>query len=250
MLLPEFLNTIEGEIVFFRAVMRARPVGKHRHFHIIAIRNAIHNDTGRWIPIPDLWDKLKTCYDIDALNAIDIEAEGYESPISNVSTPVSIKTPMPTDNLAAHPFFREEFRLPFEEYAHLMAGRQLRSTPSPASTPARSPNAPTVRTRRRKRSGTKSDMAGLVGGDSDSSALTQESGDETISTPIESAHTGTEATDPGDEDEADVPLASSGTLLSGKSAPKARAKSKRGPNTAQRTTRATANARTSKKKKR
>ena len=36
-------------------------------------------------------------------------------------------------------------------------------------------------------------MAGLVGGDSDSSALTQESGDEAVFTPRESVVTGTDA---------------------------------------------------------
>lgn len=63
----EFLETVEGEITFFRSVMKARPVGLHKHFHVLAIRNAIHNDTGRIVPVDSIWEKLRTCYDLDAL---------------------------------------------------------------------------------------------------------------------------------------------------------------------------------------
>lgn len=63
----EFLDSVEGEISFFRSVMRARPVGIHKHFHVLAIRNAIHNDTGRIIPVEAIWAKLRTCYDLEAL---------------------------------------------------------------------------------------------------------------------------------------------------------------------------------------
>lgn len=55
-------------------------------------------------------------------------------------------------------------------------------------------------------------MAGLVGGDSDSSALTQESGDEAVFTPRDSVITGT---DPGTdyEDDADPQEISPGLWL-------------------------------------
>jgi hypothetical protein len=66
----EFLETVEGEITFFRSVMKARPVGLHKHFHVLAIRNAIHNDTGRVIPVDSIWEKLRTCYDLDALETV------------------------------------------------------------------------------------------------------------------------------------------------------------------------------------
>lgn len=65
----EFLDSVEGEISFFRSMMRARPVGIHRHFHVLAIRNAIHNDTGRVIPIESIWAKLRTYYDLEALES-------------------------------------------------------------------------------------------------------------------------------------------------------------------------------------
>lgn len=65
-----FLDTLEGELAFFRSLMRARPVGIHRHFHAMVIRNAIQRDTGRWVPMDDIWGKLRACYDIDLLESI------------------------------------------------------------------------------------------------------------------------------------------------------------------------------------
>ena len=65
-----FLDTVEGEIAFFRSMMRARPVGLHRHFHVLTIRNAILRDTGRSVSTDDLWRKLRSCYDLDILEGI------------------------------------------------------------------------------------------------------------------------------------------------------------------------------------
>ena len=65
-----FLDSVEGEISFFHSIMRARPIGMHRYFHILAIRNAIQRDTGRTVHIDTLWEKLRKCYDLDALDAI------------------------------------------------------------------------------------------------------------------------------------------------------------------------------------
>ena len=73
----------------------------------------------------------------------------------------------------------------------LIAQRRVRGTPSLPSSPASSPPVTTKYRGRRKRG--KLDMAGLVGGDSDSSALTQESGDEgALGTPGGSVVTGTD----------------------------------------------------------
>lgn len=65
-----FLDSVEGEISFFRSIMRARPVGMHRYFHVLTIRNAIAKDTGRLVHIETIWEKLRQCYDLDALDAI------------------------------------------------------------------------------------------------------------------------------------------------------------------------------------
>ena len=65
-----WLDTVEGEIAFFRSVMRARPVGMHRQFHVLAIRNYIYRATDRWVAPEELWRKLKECYDLDMLEAL------------------------------------------------------------------------------------------------------------------------------------------------------------------------------------
>jgi MRG-binding protein len=229
-----FLSTVEGEISFFRSIMRARPVGIHRHFHMLTIQGAILKDTGRVVNIDDIWKKLRTCYDMDALEAIvrgvsistegvgelnvlqDLEAEGYEAANSNNSTPISIRSPSPSANLSAHPFFREEFSLPFEEsFERLISQRRMRATASvPSSSPAPSPARPTkIRGGGKKRGRTNLSMAGLVGGDSDSSALTQESGDEIAGTPRGSVVTGTDAgTDYGDEEDIEMREPSPGMI--------------------------------------
>ena len=237
-----FLDSVEGEISFFRSIMRARPVGVHRHFHMIAIRNFISKDTGRLVHIDTIWEKLRKCYDLDALDAIvrygssernigkvtervgtqDVESEGYLSPKSNSSTPISIGSPSPNENLAAHPFFREEFSLPFDEvFEIIISQRRMRATASapssPAASPISTPSALIASTsasgsinkragggrKRGKYTKSKLNLAGLVGGDSDSSALTQESGDEAgvPETPMESVVTGTDAGTDYAEDE-------------------------------------------------
>ncbi|KAF5360439.1 hypothetical protein D9756_004700 [Leucocoprinus leucothites] len=212
----EFLATVEGEISFFRSIMRARPVGLHRHFHVLAIQNAIYKDTGRLLHVESIWHKLQSCYDLDALDAIELEAEGYRLP-PNSTSPVAVRSPSPSENLARHPYFREEYSLPFDEmFESLISQRRMRATASAPSSPVASPTPvsastkpsrkPTTSTagggggKRSRR--TKVDMAGLVGGDSDSSALTQESGDEAaVGTSRESVVTGTDAGTEFGEDE-------------------------------------------------
>lgn len=151
----------------------------------------------------------------------DLESEGYLSPKSNSLTPISIGSPSPNENLAAHPFFREEFALPFdEEFEAIISQRRMRATVSAPSSPAASPipvplasipssassttNKHVGGSRKRgKYTKSKLNLAGLVSGDSDSSALTQESGDEAgaMETPIESVVTGTDAGTEYAEDE-------------------------------------------------
>ncbi len=79
-----YLDTVEGEIAFFRSVMRARPVGIHRHFHVLAICNAIHRETGHWVPAEDIWSKLRSCYDLDVLENIvrSLSFELHPHPLS------------------------------------------------------------------------------------------------------------------------------------------------------------------------
>ena len=63
----DFLDTAEGEVSLFRSIMRTRPVGIHRHVHILAIHNSIYRDTGHKVPMKDIWAKLGRMYDLDIL---------------------------------------------------------------------------------------------------------------------------------------------------------------------------------------
>ena len=67
---PAFLSTVEGEIALFRSIMRARPVGIHRHFHILSVQSSIFKDTGQLVCIEDIWTKLQSCYEFDALEGL------------------------------------------------------------------------------------------------------------------------------------------------------------------------------------
>jgi MRG-binding protein len=136
-----------------------------------------------------------------------LEADGYNSPGSSSSTPVSIPSPSPLENLSGHPFFRDEFALPFDEsFESLISLRRMRTTASIPSSPAPSPSVSGKKRGGKKRGKSKLDMAGLVGGDSDSSALTQESGDEGAPpTPRESVVTGTDGgTDYAEEEDVEM----------------------------------------------
>lgn len=61
---PAFLNTVQGELAFFRAVAHARPAGAHRFFHIMTIRSTIRAETGQEVTINELWSKLGQYYDL------------------------------------------------------------------------------------------------------------------------------------------------------------------------------------------
>ena len=119
-----------------------------------------------------------------------------------------------------HPFFRTEYELPYDEdIAAIVNQRRMRASPSttgrstppplptgaspttapPATSSAKRPRTAGSGNGTKKRGKSQSKLAGLVGGDSDSSALTQESGDEgQPETPRDSVIT---ATEDGDEDE-------------------------------------------------
>ncbi|KAN0123315.1 Chromatin modification-related protein EAF7 domain containing protein [Russula decolorans] len=216
-----FLDTVEGEIAFFRSIMRARPIGLHRHFHVLSIRTVIHQDTGRYVSIDDVWEKLRSCYNIEALENLD--AEGFESPSSAHSTPSTIDSPSPSDNLSLHPFFRKEFVLPYDEALDsIISSRRVQESSSPSSS-SPSPPPPRPPTKGRRGGGRRGRGGGGGGGgggtaaarptshvtaESDSSALTMESGDESVAvapTPKGSVNTGTDAgTDYGEDEDVEV----------------------------------------------
>ncbi|KAI0087906.1 hypothetical protein BDY19DRAFT_1042284 [Irpex rosettiformis] len=207
-----FLNTLEGEIVFFRSLMRARPVGIHKHFHAMVIRSAIQRDTGRWVPMEEIWQKLRSCYDMDLLESI--ETDGFDfSGSSPGAIAGALRSPSPSENLATHPYFKTEFALPDDPVIEdIISKRRMRasvSSVSAAPSPVREKPPASVRSSKRTKS--KNKMAGLVGGDSDSSALTQESGDESVApTPAATADdAGTEYAEDGDREQSPAEPATS-----------------------------------------
>ncbi|KAI9443116.1 hypothetical protein H4582DRAFT_2109528 [Lactarius indigo] len=186
---------------FFRSIMRARPIGLHRHFHVLSMRTAIHQDTGRYVSIDDIWEKLRSCYNVDALESLD--AEGFESPGSAHSTPSVVDSPSPSDNLSLHPYFRKEFALPYDEALDtIISNRRMRDSASSTSL-SPSPPPPPVKGRRGRRRGR--------GAGSDSSALTLESGDESVVAPTPKGSVNTTGTDGATEygDDEDVEVAAS-----------------------------------------
>ncbi|KAF8272216.1 hypothetical protein EI94DRAFT_1769951 [Lactarius quietus] len=194
-----FLDTVEGEMSFFRSIMRARPIGLHRHFHVLH---------GRYVSIDDIWEKLRSCYNVDALESLD--AEGFESPGSAHSTPSVVDSPSPSDNLSLHPYFRKEFALPYDEALDsIISSRRVRDTASSTSfSPSPPPPPPPTKGRRGRRRG-----RGLahVHAESDSSALTLESGDESVVAPTPKGSVNTTGTDGATEygDDEDVEVAAS-----------------------------------------
>ncbi|KAF5385721.1 hypothetical protein D9757_005492 [Collybiopsis confluens] len=192
-----FLDTVDGEISFFRSVMRARPVGIHRYFHVLSMRNSIYKDTGHWVATEELFQKLRGCYDMDALDAIDVDYE-------NLPLKSTVSSPNPIDSR----FFREEFTLPSDPGCEsIILARRMNPVPSPPSSPeisAASPAALKVKVPKSKRRNGKSkaSMAGLVGGESDSSDLT-DSGEEGQAPSIITATDEGETAD-GDEEDAEM----------------------------------------------
>ncbi|KAF9077768.1 hypothetical protein BDP27DRAFT_1208577 [Rhodocollybia butyracea] len=190
-----FLDTVEGEISFFRSIMRSRPVGIHRHFHVLTMRSSIYKDTNHWVAVDELWQKLKTYYDIDALDAIDLEAEGFDKS--------AVLSPAIDDTTVPRPFFSEEFSLANEPFFETMIStRRMNSVPSPPSSPENSASpAVKVKAPRSKKGNAKSkaSMAGLVGGESDSSDLT-DSGEEGLARSVVTATDGGETVDGEEED--------------------------------------------------
>lgn len=128
--------------------------------------------------------------------------DGFDVPGGKKATPtvVPLRSPSPSENLAIHPYFRAEYALPVDDpdICALISRRRMRASASAASSsPAPSPvpekPAPSGRgSRRKKNQAQLKNMAGLVAGDSDSSALTQESGDESAPTPTTNPDAGTE----------------------------------------------------------
>lgn len=64
------LDTVLGEISFFKSISRYRPVGLHRYFHVLSMQQVIKRETGVLVPIDSIWAKLEVCYNIEALESL------------------------------------------------------------------------------------------------------------------------------------------------------------------------------------
>ncbi|KAG9017590.1 hypothetical protein FRB90_000632 [Tulasnella sp. 427] len=123
---PHFLDTVEGEIALFRGITQARPVGLHRHFHVLAILQSIKQETGQHVTAEDLWTKLKTFYNLEALE----ELEDQEEDSLNEET----EPPKNSINYQTHPHFKKEYTLPqTQQFEELIVPRRAATEPSSPS---------------------------------------------------------------------------------------------------------------------
>lgn len=68
---------------FLRAISVYRPVGEHRHFHMIAVLQAMSNVRGSPLgdeSAEDAWAKLNEYYDVDGLNDMEGSSDDEDGP--------------------------------------------------------------------------------------------------------------------------------------------------------------------------
>ncbi|CAG8546069.1 5236_t:CDS:2 [Acaulospora morrowiae] len=110
---------VKMEIEFFRAIMKHRPVGIHRHFHMVNVHRDFNANSAVKCTIPELWERFGTYFNLSKLEELDRE---FNEEVDEDSAYV-------------------EFNLPMDEYYNLMienskAGSSRGPSPSPA--PSRS----------------------------------------------------------------------------------------------------------------
>ncbi|KAK6346827.1 hypothetical protein TWF696_006935 [Orbilia brochopaga] len=101
--------TEEQEITLFKAIIKWKPAGMHKHFRMLSIANLMknHGVADTHTNIPGIWAKLATLYNLEAADdQEEMLDEGYESP-----NPV-------------------DFDLP-DEYYDLKMARRFPTSPSP-----------------------------------------------------------------------------------------------------------------------
>jgi MRG-binding protein len=119
---PEgFLDTLEGEIALFRSIERARPVGMHKHFHMLTLRRSIQNVSGVWVDVASIWAKLATLYHLDVLD--DMDDQQFDPTTGRI---ILYPNTLEPGVLYNHPFFRE-FTLPYSQFNELMTARRAAS---------------------------------------------------------------------------------------------------------------------------
>ncbi|KAI8941707.1 hypothetical protein NX059_002915 [Plenodomus lindquistii] len=120
----------EQETQLFKSMMKWKPTGLHKHFRMISIHNDMRShgyatEDAPHTRIPGIWKKLHELYDLDTLDAREIEFAFSEDP-----------DPVDPEEAAGIP----EFELPEDEFGDLMWHKRFhREDSAAASSPAQIP---------------------------------------------------------------------------------------------------------------
>ncbi|EFP87645.2 uncharacterized protein PGTG_13431 [Puccinia graminis f. sp. tritici CRL 75-36-700-3] len=132
----EVLSTTDGETAFFRSIIRYRPRGSNRHFSMVGICKDLERELQTVIPSDEIWNTLRTCYDLDIL--AEMEPDEPDEIERNKSTVELLRSKQ-------HTFFRE-FQLPIhpsipaeQSFQSLIDERRLESSSARSSPEQRSP---------------------------------------------------------------------------------------------------------------
>jgi len=120
----------EQETQLFKSTMKWKPTGLHKHFRMISIHNDMRShgyatEDAPHTRIPGIWAKLHELYDLEVLDAREIEFAFSEDP-----------DPADPDEAGAIP----EFELPEDEFGELMWRQRFhREESAAASSPPQMP---------------------------------------------------------------------------------------------------------------